>query len=203
MKPQVRFASLCPINFSAINFPWIGRNPYQQARLVWLFAFLLSLTIAVVAVAVVVRHAWWAALIPLLYASMMGLAFLPFSLAVRKAMRRLERSVPSAAGGEADDEFRANGYVVKNMFRTPGVIVVRGDRLVLVPMVGKRVEVELALVRSATEKRWFNGNLLMGGARGFWLEPGSAAGKFWRLGVAVPNPAAFRAALERHRVPLG
>jgi hypothetical protein len=178
------------VSLSAINFPWIGRNPFRLAGITWLFVFALSSPLMVLAG---ISHHWLMVPVPFLFATVMGLISLLVALVVRSMMDRLQSRAPQP---QPDDEFRSDCLMVKGMFQTPGIVVVREDRVVLTPVFGGTVDLPFSEVRSASEVQWFNGELLMGRAKGFWL----AVPGFWRLGLAVDEPGPLRSILERHSV---
>ncbi len=98
---------------------------------------------------------------------------------VGKRVQALRSSVP-ADGGEPVDSLIVNGVI-----QSPGIALLKEDELLLVPIVGKRVAVPLADIKSVRETTWYNGSLLLL-KKGFWLNiPGRS-----RLGVAVSNSSA-------------
>ena len=109
--------------------------------------------------------------------------------AVGKRVQALRCSLSSEEGEPVDS------LIVNGKIQSPGIALLREDELVLVPIVGERVAVPLADIRSVRETSWYNGSLLWFKKKGFWLDvPGRK-----RLGVAVTNSYAelFRNRLSR------
>ena len=82
--------------------------------------------------------------------------------------------------------------IVNGLFQSPGLAEIAGDRLILQPLFGKRIEVPLASIMALRRVRWFNGSLLIG-KRGFILKVEG----YSRLGLAI---AASRAPLWQGRL---
>jgi hypothetical protein len=180
------------MQLTVFNIPWLGRHPFRFALLSWFFAFAASSPAFVLAL--LPERQLWVVTIPVVFATVVALAYLSASLRMRSIVRHLD-----SLEGQVDEEYRAVCLVVKNLFSTPGIVAIAGGQLVLAPAFGASVELPLSELKSASEKRWFNGELLFGKAIGFWL----TVPTFWRLGLAVENADAFRSVLERHAVQLG
>ncbi|HEY44507.1 MAG TPA: hypothetical protein G4O11_11055 [Anaerolineae bacterium] len=98
---------------------------------------------------------------------------------VGKRVQALRNSVPPDEGEPVDS------LIVNGIIQSPGIALLKKDELLLIPIVGKRVAVPLADVKSVRETIWYNGSLLFF-KKGFWLNiPGRR-----RLGVAVSNSSA-------------
>ena len=174
---------------SPLNFPWIGRNPPKVGAAVFLFALVLFLPLSVLAL---VTHRHMLLLLPLSGAACVSLPIWAANLWICSRVRRLDARL-KAEGGEI--ELQAPCSMVRGSVRKPGIVAVRGTTLYLFPVFGRSTEIPLEQIRSVSEVKWFNGRLLFGKARGFWL----AVGQEGRLGFAVEDPEAWRAVLRDSR----
>ncbi len=96
--------------------------------------------------------------------------------------KRVQALRSSLAHGEGE---AVDSLIVNGVLQSPGIVLVKEDELLLVPIVGKRVTVPLAEIKSVRETTWYNGSLLLF-KKGFWLDvPGRS-----RLGVAMSNSSA-------------
>lgn len=178
------------MNPFSVNFSWLEHDPLRLALTTWLFVLVGT---APMAVAGLVYADGWLTVSPLLFATGMGLGYFIVSARMQSLMARQEIR---EAEGPADEEFRADCCVVKNLLSMPGIVLARGDRLMLTPLFGAAVDLSLSQIQSVSERRWFKGELMIARWRGYWL----AVPSFWRLGVALQEASAFRAVLERNAV---
>jgi hypothetical protein len=112
---------------------------------------------------------------------------------IRRMANRIEVRL-AAMPGEA--LLHSDCAMVNGIIQSPAVAEMRGEKLILAPLVGKIIELPLATVAVKSECKWFNGKLLFGTARGFWL---SVPDRTVRLGFAVEDAAAWREVLTHSK----
>lgn len=173
---------------SPLNFPWIGPNPPKVAVRVFLFALILSLPLLVLAFVV---HRPLLVLLPFAAAACVSLPIWAANLWARSMVSRLDERLKIGKGEYA---LRSQCLIVRGIMKMPGIVAVHGQMLCLSPIFGPTTEIPLEQVGLASEVKWFNGRLLFGQARGFWL----VVGQNKRLGFAVEDADAWRAILT-HR----
>jgi hypothetical protein len=68
----------------------------------------------------------------------------------------LRASVPKTAS------LASESRIVIGLMESPGIAAIDGENLLLLPIVGTRVSIPLREIQGFTERKWFNGNLLIG-----------------------------------------
>ena len=174
-------------------FPWLGRNPIKiGAAFSLLFLVVFGPQIIVLLIAERRDHGaivlWPAGAViligPLMWAISQGIA-----LRMNVVRRRAEES--------SDIVMQSDCLMVNGFLQTPGIVQIRGDRLVLTPIFGKPVDLVLWEVGVKAESTmWFNGSLMMNSAGGIWL----ATPGYRRLGFAVPEAEAWREMLTSQSI---
>ena len=122
----------------------------------------------------------------------MGLAFAGMYAWVGASVRRLKAALPRPTGQVAEV------LMFRRPFQAPGLAVLHGDRLELIPIIGSAITVRLEDISAVGEVRWFNGTRLWW-KKGFVLELANGQ----RVGLAVPEPFArqWRSRLSRGTLP--
>ena len=124
--------------------------------------------------------------------SAMGLAFAGVYAWVGARVRKLKAVLPRPTGEVAEC------LMFRRPFQSPGLAVLHGDRLELMPITGSPITVVLEDIVAVVEVRWFNGTRLWS-KKGFVLDLANGQ----RVGVAVPEPFArrWRSRLSRGALP--
>jgi hypothetical protein len=98
---------------------------------------------------------------------------------VGKKVAALAESMPSGYGEPV------HALIVNGIIQAPGLATISDDRIVLAPIVGDRIVIELSKIQSVQQTQFFNGKAVPG-KTGFWFSvPGHK-----RLGAAVSNLSA-------------
>jgi serine/threonine protein kinase len=111
----------------------------------------------------------------------MGLAFAGVYAWVGASVRRLKAALPRPTGEVAE------ALIFRRPFQAPGLAVLHGDRLELIPITSSVITVRLEDISAVGEVRWFNGTRLWW-KKGFVLDLANGQ----RVGVAVPEMFANR-----------
>jgi hypothetical protein len=122
----------------------------------------------------------------------MSMLFLLVYTVVRVLMNRVSSRLTSQPGTPL---LHSDCVMVSGILQFPAVAEIRGETLILAPLIGKVIALPLETVSVKSETDWFNGKLLFGGARGFWL---NVSERKSRLGFAVADAAAWRRILEKN-----
>ncbi|MGA2230429.1 MAG: hypothetical protein ABSH22_05980 [Tepidisphaeraceae bacterium] len=177
---------------SAFNLPWVGRNPTTIATWILLFTSIMWSPILVMGV---VNHLYRVAIVTALAPVGMFTLFFGVGRFIRRMSSRVELRL-AAMPGEA--QLHCDCAMVNGMIQSPAIAEVRGEKLILAPLVGKMIELPLAGVSVKSECKWFNGKLLFGTARGFWLK---VPDRTTRLGFAVEDAVLWREVLNHSNQP--
>lgn len=169
----------------------VFETPGATAHAAYLLVFALVcalplLLLPLVAMALpLTRPALWTALAcPLLLLCAALLVYGP----VRHRIRRLLNHCDERA------VLRSPCLVLTGLIEQPGVAQVVADRLILVPLLGRPIEVPLKDIESVITSHWFNGALFQA-LTGFMVDcPESGRKPF---GFAVPDGDTWRAVLPR------
>jgi hypothetical protein len=177
---------------AAFNMPWVGRNPTTVATWVLLFTSILWSPILVMGVV----HRFYGLVLATALAPV-GMFALCFGVGrfIRRMASRIELRLAAMPGTPL---LHADCAMVNGIIQSPAIAEVRGEKLILAPLVGKMIELPLAAVGVKSECKWFNGKLLFGTARGFWLK---VPDRTVRLGIAVEDAAVWREVLNRSKMP--
>ena len=100
---------------------------------------------------------------------------------VGRKVQALKRSI-APEGGEMTESLMVLGRI-----QSPGVVVMKDDGIVLVPLVGRRQAVSFADIQSVREVSWLNGKKLFR-KRGFYLKTSDPR----IIGFAVPPSVGLR-----------
>ena len=169
----------------ALNFPWIGRNPYRIGLLVCLVFGVVMLPLALTTSrGLTTAGTIQEALLPV----GLGVLFLLVSLAVRQRLHQSDRELES----HRHATYCADCLMVHGTMQVPATLAIADGTLLVKPLFGPAVTVPLAHFAGVKSSRWFNGQYLFRGAGGFLLS--ASDGK--RFGIAVPDATRFASHLR-------
>jgi hypothetical protein len=165
---------------SAFLLPWYQKNQVVFCTIIFLFVMLFSVftTIYFLQQGNPLSLLWL--VLPFVFAPLFYLFYLP----VRWKMDRLRSSLP------ADALLQSDCLIVQGIVQSPGIAQIRGEELVLTPLIGTPVVLPLAEVKIIKESCWFNGSYYPEQS-GLWLQPVQSGQG--RLGFALPNGEAWKA----------
>ena len=164
----------------AINFPWIGRNPYKLG----VFAgFLFGLFMVSSVVARLKSHDVAGVVSSVSLPIGLGIVFSVIGVAIRWRLDRIS-ALPDS---HRSVTYRSDCLLVHGAMQIPATLRIVQHDLMVHPLFGREVAVPLGSLTSMTPSRWFNGQYLFGPTGGFWLA--SESGR--RFGIAVPDAGAF------------
>ena len=168
---------------SIFETPGASAHAAYLLILVFLCAVPLLVLPVVAAALPLSRSALWAAFsFPLALVGVAGLVYGP----IRHRVRRLLNSCDDRA------VLRATCLILTGCIEQPGVAEVVADRLILVPLFGRQLEVPFEHIESVTPSHWFNGAIFQS-LTGFMVECPESGHK--AFGFAVPDGETWRAIL--------
>ncbi len=168
--------------------PWEGRNPLKVE------VALLALTCVIVGVVLLIVHLTGHSKKTItseivLLTIVMSVAVPLINQCVRLLVNRFGRKL------EGNALLRSDCMIVYGSLEMPGVAAVVGNELVIKPLVGREVRVELSRITSVSEHRFWNCRPYLGTARFFSLSVPKDVSKKWRLGFGVANAEPWKPVL--------
>lgn len=186
------YSSDKPSFWGAMAVPWEGTNPLKVGAMSFaLTCCILGVVFLIMRLAV---HSERPIPSPLfLLPVIISVAIPSFTLPVRLLTGRLANRL------EGDPLLRADCMIVHGFVEKPGIAAIFGNELLIKPIVGEEIRVDLSRIAEVSELRWYNGRPYVGTARFFKLTVPQDVSAAWRLGFGVANAEPWRRVLPISR----